>query len=304
MRAPNVFGGNPFTPKEGNPFAMLEQFKMMNPEPPPVMQQIGNQLAEPQQPMNTRFIDDIRPIDQARLDLARESLRSKEGIESGKLDINKQKVGISQQRADVYDFKAKNPNSKIITPGDGKVYAIDPITNEKTDLGIDTYSESEKNQLGIDRDTTKITNTGAEARKTEELRQKGRESLEEVKARHTRELEEYKSGIPSKSADLPTQQSKSFQVNYNKLINSRPDLRKFVKLDEAGMPIINKVGQGGLTQIDRDYINKSIFGKPSKDVNLPVEGGAETKPVAKPNSTTKETPEQRMARLKAAAGVK
>ena len=295
MRISNTF--NPFTPKEQDPFQMLEKFRMMNPEPPPMIQQIGQSMMEPQQPMNTRFMEQIDPYKQAQLDLASRKLESAERIAGGNQDIKKSQLGISEQRNKIAEFKAQNPSMKLLTPGDGHVYAVHPVTGAKIDMGIDTLSDQDKLEFQRNTGLENIAARGYQDRTTEGVRQQGRETLADMKARHTKELKEVEAG--ESKALLPTQQAKNFQVKYNTLINERPDLRKFVSLNEDGMPVIKQVGEKGLTQVDYDYINKFIFGTKSKDVNLPAE-----KLVSSHESTVKDDSAKKAADLIARYGKK
>lgn len=316
LRMNSIYGGsNPFSPQVESPFDIVDEFNRRQPQQQPVLQQIGQQIASPdQEPQNTRmgYGGGINPYQEAQLAfkqkelesrerLAGEQLSSKEKLAADKLELEKQDQNIRQQRANVYDFKSKNPNSKFMQGRDGRLRAINPITNQVTDLGETGLSESELIELNQSNKLEVVKATGDQARETEGVRQRGRESLEDIRNRHARELKDLESEQPSKSANLPSQQKVALELKYNQLINLRPDLREFVKRDlSSGEIKVATPEEYPEMKEQIDYINRFLFGSPSKDVKLP----SETKPEVKefkvdPSKAIKqETTEERMARLK------
>jgi hypothetical protein len=105
-------------------------------------------------------------------------------------DINQQKVDISKGRADVYDFKAKNPGLKIVAQQGGHIRALNPLTGAVVaDLGpTGNMAEADRLALEQDQNLARIGEQGNQARLTEGTRQAGAETLEDMKARHATEL--------------------------------------------------------------------------------------------------------------------
>lgn len=96
---------------------------------------------------------------------------------------NEVKAGISQQRADIYAFKAKNPNLRIIIPKGGNVQTLNPQTGETQDTGIPTGSLTEMDKITLTQENAieRIRETGGEQRATEEVRQGGRQDIAETR---------------------------------------------------------------------------------------------------------------------------
>lgn len=109
------------------------------------------------------------------------------------LDIANQKADIAKQRADIYAFKAKNPAAKyIIDKSTGHTLATNPISGAViSDFGQTQMPEAEVMSLNQEYKLGQIDESGSQARQTQDVRQKGAESLEEMKARHAMELKQY-----------------------------------------------------------------------------------------------------------------
>lgn len=176
---------------------------------------------------------------------------------------------IRRQRANVYEFKSRHPDHKIITPGDGHVYAINPDTNEKVDLGIDVLSQQDKYEIQQRNALERIGAQGAESRKTEETRQENRLELEENRQTGRMDLQgkknEGKVGFQNKPM-LPTQERVK---NYNKAMEIRnrdANLGKYVKLGPGATDFeVVQPGSGGFfsdapTQQQYDEIVNRIYG--------------------------------------------
>ena len=177
-------------------------------------------------------------------------------------------AAIRQQRADVYDFKARNPNMRIVLPKGGNITAINPQTGETHDLGIPTGILTETDKLNMQQEgaMARIAAGGAEARATEGVRQAGRETIAETRGWQiynvpdpnrpgqikavkinaiTGEVKDITAGEkpvgvvakPSGAADrLETAANKKVRqyLLAKELYDTRPDLRPFIKLDKMG----------------------------------------------------------------------
>jgi hypothetical protein len=294
LRMQSIFGGgNSFTPRDAGPLPLLDQMIKRLPREETPIQTIAQNLEPERQPRQV-FTQAISPYQQALLDIRGKELESRERVAGEREETRRGQLDINRQRADIADWKAKNPGSKLSLGKDGVLRAFNPVTNEITELGKTGLSQTEIADLNQEKALERISATGEKEIATERERQKGRETLADINARHRKELEEFKSGQPPKGAGLPSQRKNLVELNYNILINRRPDLAKFVTRDDVTGEI--KLKPEGATQGQIDEINSFIFG-PGKevqkgDINLPPEGKKE------------ETPEERMKRLKAAAGVK
>lgn len=299
LRMQSLYGGgrNPFSPREESPLPLLDQMirRLPRQEEQPVIQTIAQNL-EPERQKQISVQQAISPYQQALLEQRQRELQTREKIAEGGVESREKIAGereetrrsdldIKQQRADAYDFKARNPNSKfIIDRVSGNMTAVNPITGAPVrDFG--------KTQLGQE----ELINLNAQkATELETHKQTGRETIADINARHRRELEEFKASQPSKTSETPTQKSKQVELNYNILINRKPELRPFVKRDSTtGEITVSKPGEkkgsifgfGGEapTKEQIDEINNFLFGSEAKK---------------------EETSEERLARLKKAAGVK
>lgn len=260
LRMKSIYGGgNAFTPRDTNPLGLLDQMiKRLPREEEPTPLQMIQQNAEPER--QQVFAQAISPYQQALIEqrqkelgvkekLAGETLESREKIAGEREETRRSDLDIKQQRADIYKFKSENPNvSFVIDKITGNRIAINPATGA-------TVRDFGKNQLGQEEE---IELNAKKAIELEGKKQEGRETLADINARHRRELEEFKSGVPSKSATLPSQKRNQVELNYNILINRRPDLAKFVERDQTTGDI--RVKPEGATQGQIDEINSLIFG--------------------------------------------
>jgi hypothetical protein len=295
LRMQNIFpsGGGP---REGTPFGMPDFgsdrgidpgqiFEMMQQNKDldmqrqlnmarrsPQLQNISQSAMSSEQPKQVLFRDDpnkITPYQQAQLNISRERLGQQGELGQERIETTKRGQDISQQRANIYEFKAKNPNSRIITPGDGRVYAVNPVTNEKVDLGIDTLSDQEKLELQGQNAMNRVeavTERGKEARK-----ETGQQRLGEIAARESNIRGRNITKAPTKSGQ---------QVTAQELINTRPDLAKYITFTPEGLVQIDPK----TPPVEMEMIQNAIYSKKqNRDVQLPKSTGA---PVSKtPKST-------------------
>ena len=251
-------GGNPFKPKTESPLKLMDQFinrlpRPMIPLPPPMA---APPIVEEEIEPTAISYGGITPYQQAQLELQKEALgvrerlgsagiESREKIAGEREETKRDELTIRQQRADVYEFKARNPDAKIITQKGGNVLAINPITGETIrDFGSSgMLSDAERIALEQAGSVEQIRERGREERETEKTRQTGRESLQQMRERHAREQAEFESQLPGKTSALPSQQKNAMQMKYNRLINEHPEWRNWISLDaETGLPIIAESG--------------------------------------------------------------
>jgi len=91
---------------------------------------------------------------------------------------NKSEEEIRRKRAEVYDFKARNPNMRFDFSGP-TVKAADPLTGQVYDTGIATGSMTDMDRINLQGEwgVARARETGAQQRATEGVRQEGRERL-------------------------------------------------------------------------------------------------------------------------------
>lgn len=197
---------------------------------------------------------------------------------------------IRQKRADIYEFKALNPNMRIVEPKGGNIYAIDPQTGETIDLGIPsgTLSEMDRYEL-IHKD------------RLEEIAARGEQS------RRTRAT--VPGGSMAGGPEISTQRKVGEYLRARELYNSRPDLRPFIKLEAPGTndfiitpPTYSKLwGSRGPTQEQYEEMSNYIYGEEPEAEPTPTP----TPPTRKPSGKSVVTPQTGVAlREKAIAFLK
>ena len=203
-----------------------------------------------------------------------ESLRLREEAQKHKANNDEAKAEIARKRAEVYEYKAKNPDLDFDFKGP-TIKSINPKTGEVKDTGVPTGSMSELDKINLQHKNRleEIGRTGSEARKTEELRQTGREEVIEKRGEEARKTKEVPSGTVTKTGaakpELPTQTRVRQFNSARELFNSRKDLRPFIKIGSPGSndfsitpPGTNFMGSAtGPTKEQYDEINEKIYGK-------------------------------------------
>ena len=234
----------------------------------------------------------------ALIGLREKELAQKGSLAEQGLDLRGKEVDIKQQRADVYEFRAKNPNVKIVDNKAGKMQAIDPQSGQII-REWDSGSLSEKDKIELQQQgkmavvekqgeigSRQIAERGEEQRKNTELQGRLQKELAEIKDNNSRDAIERRAEIQrdlltlreqmrGDRPNVPSQEKTNIQLKYNKLINLRPDLREYVELDDEGMPVISD----DLDEAQRLTIHEYIYGKQKaakkeeiKDEDKPPEG--------------------------------
>jgi hypothetical protein len=147
-----------------------------------------------------------------------------------------QNIAIREKRAATYDWKARNPNHTVKTDSEGRLIGIDPQTNESQFItGPDgqpvrsnELSDEDKINLQLGASLKRIAATGAEARKTEAVRQSGRETLVNMRARIRKEA-----ATKDKTMSA-SQEAAAWKLARQQYITDNPQHRDF--WDETGLP--------------------------------------------------------------------
>lgn len=187
-------------------------------------------------------------------------------LQDRKLDqsevIAQSKAGLDAKKIAIAEFKAKNRDHQFIQGKDGRLRAVNPLTKEVTDLGETGMSESEIAALNQTNDLAKIDATGKQAVALEGTRQKGRESMEEVQARHAKELAQLKIEADSKTANLPSQERTATLTKAEQAKNSNPEWSKYIKIVPGGGFTITAPGVfTGPSAETYKAINDYIYGR-------------------------------------------
>lgn len=177
------------------------------------------------------------------------SAKLREEAEQHRVEKNDKDYQIKQQRADAYDFKVRNPLMKIVIPKGGNIMAMDPVTGQLHDTGIDSGSLSDADKAALTQEN-KLEQIDVNQKNTEKnINTKHENTLDEIGAR-AKEARTTKS-TPSGNApnankpELPTQ-TRVRQLNKaRELYNSRPDLRPFIKITGNEFQI-TPPGSGGM----------------------------------------------------------
>ena len=142
---------------------------------------------------------------------------------------------IREHRASVYEYKSTHPGMKLIFTKGGNVQAFDPASGKTLDTGIPTGSMTEMDKLNLQEEQRQadIESRGNESRKTEGIKEENRQSdiaSRGVESRRTKEVVPGGSKGGVNKPETPTQ-TRVRQFNAaRELLNSRPDLRPFIKL--------------------------------------------------------------------------
>lgn len=213
----------------------------------------------------------ITPTQKEAFRLQEKEIESRGDIARHGMGIKERDSAIRQQRADIYDFKAKNPHMKIIMPPGGNVSAINPLTGETMDLGISSGKMDEEDRLRLT-GGQRMEQIGARGDIQRDIQgTRGQQRLGEIAA-SIAGRQQLQDTRPNKEL-APTQLRTTQQNIARELVNTRPDLGKFITFDERGNPV-NTAPQGS-PEFDR--INSALY-KPGKDIKLPSEKKAEIKP--------------------------
>jgi hypothetical protein len=223
-----------------------------------------NKLGPAQSAANLERYENVNNRTMAYQTISNE-LREKAQASKDRNDEAKAKV--SQQRADVYKFKAENPHLEFNYLGP-KIKVINPQTGEITETEWDSGNLTATDKINLNQKNAmaRIGFTGVQNRLTEDTRQTGRETMAETRGwgdpvmikdktgkevavsinKITGEVKEVKikdenigpivrppSGGAVGRVEQPTQ-TKVRQYNAaRELVNSRPDLAPFINLTSA-----------------------------------------------------------------------
>lgn len=191
----------------------------------------------------------------------------KQQAEEHRVAKNEREALIREHRANVYDFKSKNPGMKFLFPKGGNVRAVNPVTGEEKDTGIPTGSMTELDKMNLTQEFTRenIGSKGAEAANVAGINAKSRETVAETRGwkpyeetlpdgtkrtfmyneitGETRDrtpggrpnATPVRSGAGGSARPETASQTRVRQFNAaRELYNTKPELRQFIKLGSPG----------------------------------------------------------------------
>lgn len=268
MNSPNVLNEdrgfiNQMTPQ-------LQQTGLMNNTTPPMDVVFNdNNISETARGMNAaRVIHDVNlnknaltPYQSGQLSLRDREIQQRGALAQGKL-------GIDSKKAEIADYKARNPGHRLTQGKDGILRSFNPLTNQVTVLGETGMSEEEIAALDQTNDLIKIGAGGAQDRLTEGVRQKGRETLADMTARHAREkqddAQQSTADIKRNTPILPSQERIAKLTRAEEARNTHPEWASYIKIVPGGGFVIKSPGRfTGPDQATYDAINKFIEGTPN-----------------------------------------
>lgn len=236
------------------------------------------------------------------------SAQLRDEAEQHRVEKNERDFKIKQQRADIYEYKAKNPDAKLVFPkggfvtsiSDGKATIVRGADGQPIETG--TLSDGDKAELMQNNAMERIAATGDEARRTEGVRQQGREDIQSQKGwsvvtipdpndptkqigvrvnAETGEVQPIKLGdktvgpVTKTSGDdkgeTATQKKVREFLAARQLVNTMPEFKKWIKFNGVndfritppGGPTLGGWGApSGPTQEEYDMMHQAIYGTP------------------------------------------
>lgn len=240
----------------------------MVPIPKNNLNEIGQSIRQPNisGPMNVQFQDnEITPYQRATLGMRERELSS----------LEKQRESTrstTQARQSLAEWRAQNPSMRIMPIKGGNIIAINPVTGEQIDLGIDsgTLSDEERLRIAQENSLERIDQTANERRASQEALGEQREreiALRGEEARRTRQT------IPGRavSPELPNQARTRLANQAQKLKIENPELGQYVTISPNGTISVNipegwtEAGKEQYKRI-RSNIEKYLYGESPSDL--------------------------------------
>jgi hypothetical protein len=237
---------------------------------------------------NVIYKEPLTPFQRESLSLRDRSLDLTESRNKANQELSVTRNNLSAERNKIAEFKAKNPNMRIVASRGGNFMGVNPQTGETTDLGIPVGNLSERDRLELTQDNAveRLTLSDEMRRALAETMHGYR--LTEIGARgdEARQTKVTAPGINPKPENAS--QTRIRQINAaRELINTRPELAPFIKLDDKGFVLTTPnpdaffKGNKGPTPEQYEEIRKFIYEKSNelpKTETDKVETTKETKP--------------------------
>ena len=163
----------------------------------------------------------------AQSETARRRAETGEKAQEERERTNRANEATRQKRAEIYDFKTRNPNYVFKTREDGQLIGVNPQHPDQiVDTGLKTgdLSDTDKITLGVSGRLKEIEKRGDVEAGLEGLKQEGRVKLEEKKST-------LKGGT---KGELPSQTRVRQFNKAREAYNLHPEWRKFIKIGSPG----------------------------------------------------------------------
>lgn len=250
------------------------------------LRNIGQSIREPrapieqEKPMDVKLGNYISPYQEASLALRNRALDTQTDLKERALTETERKgqvtTDVSQQRANVYEWKAKNPNKRIIANRGGNLIAVDPITGKSEEvkdargqsISSGTLSESDKIELNQTNSLERIGETGNQTRQTMDMRFEKQGEQNDVQntarlveiaernkntgardllqnAQRMKEIEQRNADFNARAVKPPTETKQRVLNKVNEFKAREPELGKWVTLDEDGNIEVTAVASPG-----------------------------------------------------------
>ncbi len=199
------------------------------------------------------------------LGFKQDQLGSLDEYRHGQLSNTEESNRIRANRADIYRYKALNPDLKFMISRGGTIHGFNPRTGESFDTGVDSGTLSDQDKLEL-LGTQHMEEIGARGDISRDLlNTRGQQSLEQIAAR-TAGTKEINAAKPEKTE--PANQTKVRQnITAHELVNKHPELARYITFNGDGTFSVSK----NADEITKKQINDVVYG---------------TKPTTSKSSTT------------------
>jgi hypothetical protein len=180
------------------------------------------------------------------------------------------KIDIQQQRANVYQFKAMNPQLKLVNSAKGgNLYSYNPLTGELKDTGVDsgTLSDIDKINLQLESSLEQIRERGAQTRTTQSqgIAQRNEATKEQIGLRGEETRKTKTTPSPNKpgtnvSSELEKQRG---MVNRAREAALKPEWAKYIQINGNNITVTQPGRFSGPSASTYQAITDYITGKSS-----------------------------------------
>ena len=213
-------------------------------------------------------MSELDPKTKAQLQLQYGKLNQTGNLGEQKLEMqgqnNQDKNQIAQQRANVYQFKAENPDMKIDYSPGGNIMLINPKNGEVHDTGVSSGVLSKQDEINL-RTEGALQQIDARGKVQTALQtQRGQQQTSNIAQKG-----QIQKDLQSTRSVLPTQQRADIGNKFQQVMNTRPDLAKWITNNGDGTYSITAPSEGffghsGPTLDEYNQIKNSIYGVPTK----------------------------------------
>lgn len=190
-------------------------------------------------------------------DLKRQTLESTSDYRDRALEqkgrLGEESNAIKADRAEVYRYKSMHPDHKLMQGKDGHLRAVNPQTDEVTDLGPTGMSDQEVMDLN---QSNALERIGAQGENQQVLQgMRGNQALDQIAARVAGQ-KEVNAAKPERG-ELPTQTRVRQNLTAHEFVNKHPDLAKYITFNGDGTFSVSKNAPSEVAS----QINTVLYGR-------------------------------------------